>query len=169
MLTLHIGKLIGGELGITERFEIAEQLQFEKTDPKLVAPVQAALECIRMQDEIVVIVRSLDTALQTQCSRCNAICTLPLHVKDSEAHFFMERPQPPFDREEIRFFVDMKHSTIDLFPFFREEILLQFPAIPLCSSRCKGLCDQCGCNRNISDCSCEKKRTKENPFKVINS
>jgi uncharacterized metal-binding protein YceD (DUF177 family) len=51
----------------------------------------------------------------------------------------------PFDGEKI-----------DLEPLFREQFVLAVPYAPLCAEDCKGLCPQCGIDRNTGTCSCEK-------------
>ncbi|NVB81049.1 MAG: DUF177 domain-containing protein [Kofleriaceae bacterium] len=51
----------------------------------------------------------------------------------------------PFDGEKI-----------DLEPLFREQFVLSIPYAPLCAEDCKGLCPQCGIDRNTGTCSCEK-------------
>lgn len=50
----------------------------------------------------------------------------------------------PFDGERI-----------DLEPLFREQFVLAIPYSPLCSETCKGLCPQCGIDRNTASCTCE--------------
>ncbi|HEX5059865.1 MAG TPA: DUF177 domain-containing protein [Kofleriaceae bacterium] len=51
----------------------------------------------------------------------------------------------PFDGEKI-----------DLEPLFREQFVLAVPFAPLCREDCKGLCPQCGIDRNTGTCNCEK-------------
>jgi uncharacterized protein len=50
----------------------------------------------------------------------------------------------PFDGERI-----------DLEPLFREQFVLTIPYAPLCREDCKGLCPQCGIDRNTATCTCE--------------
>jgi uncharacterized protein len=50
----------------------------------------------------------------------------------------------PFDGERI-----------DLEPLFREQFVLAIPYAPLCAETCKGLCPQCGIDRNTATCKCE--------------
>jgi uncharacterized protein len=50
----------------------------------------------------------------------------------------------PFDGERI-----------DLEPLFREQFVLAIPYAPLCAEDCKGLCPQCGIDRNTASCTCE--------------
>jgi len=47
-------------------------------------------------------------------------------------------------------------DKIDLEPLFREQFVLAIPYAPLCREDCKGLCPQCGTDRNSGTCSCEK-------------
>jgi len=46
-------------------------------------------------------------------------------------------------------------EVVDLEPLFREQFVLAVPFAPLCREDCKGLCPQCGIDRNTSTCSCE--------------
>ncbi|MBF0148643.1 MAG: DUF177 domain-containing protein [Magnetococcales bacterium] len=48
----------------------------------------------------------------------------------------------------------------------QEEILLDLPMIPVCSDDCRGLCPQCGINRNLDDCQCEG-GIREGPFSKL--
>ncbi|QSQ24915.1 DUF177 domain-containing protein [Pyxidicoccus parkwayensis] len=48
-------------------------------------------------------------------------------------------------------------KTIDLDPIVREQLLLALPMNVVCREDCKGLCPQCGINRNEATCSCETK------------
>lgn len=47
-------------------------------------------------------------------------------------------------------------ETVDLEPLVREHLLLAVPYAPLCREDCKGLCPQCGIDRNVESCACEK-------------
>jgi uncharacterized protein len=51
----------------------------------------------------------------------------------------------PFDGERV-----------DLEPLLREQFVLAVPYAPLCREDCKGLCPQCGVDRNAEACGCEK-------------
>lgn len=45
-------------------------------------------------------------------------------------------------------------TEIDLTPLAYEQIMLALPTRPLCGEECRGLCPQCGINRNSGQCSC---------------
>lgn len=44
---------------------------------------------------------------------------------------------------------------VDLTEELREDIIILFPAHPVCSEDCKGLCPRCGANLNKSTCTCK--------------
>lgn len=46
-------------------------------------------------------------------------------------------------------------ETVDLEPLLREQLVLTVPFAPLCREDCKGLCPQCGVDRNVEACACE--------------
>jgi len=59
------------------------------------------------------------------------------------------------------------HGTlIELAAFFRELVVLALPAKPLCREECRGLCPQCGADRNTQTCTCEKVNPTS-PFAVL--
>ena len=57
------------------------------------------------------------------------------------------------DETEIGYYED---SGLLLEDAVREQVLLALPGRTLCREDCKGLCPQCGANRNTAPCSCEE-------------
>lgn len=45
-------------------------------------------------------------------------------------------------------------DELDIFPWVYEELMLQLPMNIRCTDDCKGLCQQCGKNRNFETCDC---------------
>ncbi|ACY14436.1 YceD family protein [Haliangium ochraceum] len=46
-------------------------------------------------------------------------------------------------------------ESIDLTPLFHDQVVLAVPFAPLCHEDCKGLCPQCGVDRNRETCDCK--------------
>ncbi len=57
-------------------------------------------------------------------------------------------------------------SEIDLTRYLQEVVALGLPVQPLCREDCRGLCPQCGIDRNTTTCSCEEARASS-PFAVL--
>jgi uncharacterized protein len=45
-------------------------------------------------------------------------------------------------------------EEIDLEPMVRDTVVLAMPFSPLCRGDCQGLCERCGGNRNLGECTC---------------
>lgn len=45
-------------------------------------------------------------------------------------------------------------GQIDLEPLVRDAVVLELPFSPLCRPGCLGLCDRCGGDRNLGECTC---------------
>jgi len=58
-------------------------------------------------------------------------------------------------------------DEIDVGQALAEQIVLEQPMIYLCKADCKGLCPQCGINKNEQTCSCEERRLEESPFAAL--
>jgi uncharacterized protein len=80
------------------------------------------------------------------CRRCAVPVGGELTIAVSER--FGEGPMAEDDLYPIM------DDTIDLGPLVRDAIVLELPMAPLCREDCKGLCPQCGADRNEAECGC---------------
>ncbi|MGH2663326.1 MAG: YceD family protein [Actinomycetota bacterium] len=48
----------------------------------------------------------------------------------------------------------LSEGSIDLDPMVRDNVMLSMPFSPLCRPDCRGLCERCGGDRNLGECSC---------------
>ncbi|HEX3759929.1 MAG TPA: DUF177 domain-containing protein [Kofleriaceae bacterium] len=104
--------------------------------------------------------------LTVACSRCVSPVTLqideklrvtflPSHeIPDDEAETSAEDEGPEVSEEDLDVF-PFDGERVDLEPLFREQFVLAVPFAPLCAETCKGLCPQCGIDRNTATCSCQ--------------
>ena len=74
----------------------------------------------------------LQLGLQCECARCLKPFVKQLELEHWAAHL-------PLEGEDQ---VVIKNDCVDLTPFLREDILLQFPQHPLCEPECRGLQQQ---------------------------
>lgn len=56
--------------------------------------------------------------------------------------------------EVCHFYETGSKSEFDLTPELREDIIISLPQNFICSAECKGLCQICGKNKNVTDCGC---------------
>jgi uncharacterized protein len=102
------------------------------------------------------------------CSRCVnpvklvmdetlRVTFMPSHElpDDDAAEAATESEEGPEVAEEDLDVFPFDGERIDLEPLLREQFVLAIPYAPLCAETCKGLCPQCGIDRNTATCSCE--------------
>lgn len=80
------------------------------------------------------------------CRRCLAAVSEALIVPVRElctAH--------PMDEETYL----LRPDVLDLAPIVHDACILALPLALLCREECRGLCPDCGANRNLEQCSCE--------------
>ncbi|WP_027183979.1 YceD family protein [Desulfovibrio inopinatus] len=87
------------------------------------------------------------------CDRCMEDAHV---VIDQDFDLFEELPNPEEEQIEPSF-LRKRGKTIELNmgEMVWEQYVLAQPSKPLCMEDCKGLCPQCGANRNIESCDCE--------------
>jgi len=105
--------------------------------------------------------------LTVACSRC--VGPVKLVLDETLRVTFMppgEMPAEDAEAPESEEGAEVSEGDLDVFPFdgekidleplFREQFVLAVPFAPLCREDCKGLCPQCGIDRNTGTCNCEK-------------
>ncbi len=89
------------------------------------------------------------------CARC--LTAFPLDVAQDFA--VVLRPETPLTGNRELTADELGDSfysgtEVDVTRLVYEQILLALPTRPLCDEECRGLCPQCGSNRNLGDCAC---------------
>lgn len=97
-----------------------------------------ALHLAPLDDGILVRGRASGRAVRV-CDRCLEPCVVELSAPDV-CHLFEH----------------VGRTVVDLTEALREDILLALPQALLCRADCRGLCPQCGRNRNEADCGCHE-------------
>jgi uncharacterized protein len=91
-------------------------------------PLQYDLEAQQIETSLLIKGR-LRLRLQCECARCLKPFEYPIELKEWTRHL-------PLEGEER---APVANDCVDLTPFLREDILLEFPQHPLCKPDCGGL------------------------------
>jgi uncharacterized protein len=108
-------------------------------------PVHVRVHLERVSDGVVVR-GELDAPWRALCSRC-----LQPVEGTSSVHVDELFEPDPVEGETYK----LDHEWLDLEPLVRDGLLLELPAAPLCRPDCRGLCPNCGTDRNTSTCDCK--------------
>jgi len=107
------------------------------------------------------LVGTVKTALELACSRCLEPFVMPVD-REFDLRFLPAAAAEPDSDEDDEAEVEdddvavtfYRAEQIDLNELLREQFYLALPMKPLCSGDCKGICPQCGTNRNAASCDC---------------
>jgi uncharacterized protein len=137
----------------------------------------ALTDCVRICGKLTKIDQEVcfsgyvEAPLMVTCTRCLEL--FPLQVKNKvQAHFVpREKQSSPGSEVEISE-TDIEkeiyeEDRIDLHGSIRDQILLEVPLILLCQKNCKGICPECGSDRNSDPCKCENDGGIDPRFAVL--
>ena len=83
-----------------------------------------------------------------RCARC-------LRSFEQDFRLHVEELFVPGDPEdEDRY--PVRDDAVDLAPMVRDAVVLALPFSPLCRQDCLGLCERCGGDRNLNECTCSE-------------
>ena len=166
-LTFKIAKIWGSSEGSTEKHTIDQKISFDSAEIDTASNFQAQLLLIKLKDELTALLSDVSIGVNLVCIRCLKSYIATIQIPGIERQFLAHPSQYQKDPFEL-FAIDMKYMTIDLTEMVRQEIILHFPSIQVCSESCKGLCQHCGKNLNTGTCDCKEEETDaQKPFQNL--
>lgn len=95
--------------------------------------------------------------LELACSRCLGWVTKGFEIKVETAFItaenFTEEREIELEGLDVSIF---EGNEIDLVEVAQEQVLVSIPPQILCKEDCKGLCLECGQNKNLEGCKCDE-------------
>jgi len=134
----------------------AEELNPVDERVSLAAPA-AVNGKVRLSGNEVFVNGRLDTRAQVECDRCLKPIELPVnadftleYISDSE---YESSGTAELTEAEMSVSV-FDGKGLDVDEIVKEQILLAVPTRMLCREDCKGICPECGTDRNTGECNC---------------
>ena len=122
----------------------------------LIAPAAVSGK-VRLSGNEVFVNGHVETRAQVECDRCLKPVELPVnadfaleYISDSE---YESSQVAELTEEEMSVSV-FDGAAIDVDEIVKEQILLAVPTRMLCREDCKGICPECGADRNTGECNC---------------
>jgi len=152
MLTVDLGRLSReGELVLDESIP-ADAGLWNGLDFRFGGPVRVRFRLQPVGSKGDVLARgTVSGALAQECRRCLVPLETPV---DLELGLYYEAQPGELGAGEGDVYPLPERGELDLGPALREQVALALPAFPQCRDECRGLCPQCGVNRNETDCEC---------------
>ena len=128
-LLINLRKLEKDNLRFEGELPSAE-LDLEAVDElvRLESPLYYDLEAQKL-DKSILVQGSLELELRCECARCLKPFKHRLEMENWACHLALEG-----DEKAV-----VANDSVDLTPYFREDILLELPQHPLCRPECRGL------------------------------
>ena len=143
-LLLNVGFIIHETIGYSRDFPFDFETISIPPDTKL-NNLNGLVRVTRTAQGLLVQVK-MQAYIPSECVRCLTEFALPLRVEISDLFVY-----PPTQATDPVLSIP-ETGILDLTPVMREVLLLAVPLQPLCRPDCKGLCPECGNNRNETVC-----------------
>ena len=144
---VHIAS-IRGTIGAREDVDLSVEMEELQTSGGVV-PEGTPVTFVGAVEKIeggMVATGHVHTSWEGECRRCLGVARGNIDIDVREV-FELE----PVEGESYK----LEHDSVDLEPVVREAVMLELPIAPVCSEDCKGLCPNCGINRNEATCDCD--------------
>jgi len=143
-LCLNVGFLLHQTLGYSRTFDF--DIPHVQVDDDLdVSDLRGELRLTRTAQGLYA-TGTLQASTGAECVRCLSPIDQTLTVGFDDLFVY-----PP-SRATEPLLVVPETGLLDLTPLTREYFLLDLPLQPLCRPDCRGLCPECGANRNEAEC-----------------
>jgi uncharacterized protein len=150
---------IGGLLsGGRQRLVVEQQVTLEPFEGSTFpAPAEVRLE-VRAVGDILEIDGTIDVGMHAECGRCLADIDRDVHVDVEERlDVGSDAQRDPFGESNV-----LRGDRLDLGDLTTQLVCSAVPIGVVCSEGCKGLCPNCGKNRNAGPCMCELEQPAPN-------
>jgi len=136
-LVFNIAEIASKPQGTTAEFSLDEPVKFDDPEIKTVGNIKGEVAIMTLDREFNVPIKDTEVEVELECSKCLEKFTQKVQIPFAEKQYTIDKNNRE-QREEVGY-VDTKHQTIDTTELFRQEIILHFPFIPVCSTRCNGI------------------------------
>jgi uncharacterized protein len=152
MLKLALAAVNRGEVRIREQVP-PDHSMWRDAGVRLAGPVEVDLRATSVSDDSILVRGTLATRVVLECRRClkSVEHGVDVHVDMLFADLAAEEQE---EAEGEVYPIPARGTELDLTGAVREQLLLNVPEYALCREDCRGLCPQCGADRNESECDC---------------
>jgi uncharacterized metal-binding protein YceD (DUF177 family) len=136
-LVFDISEIASKPQGTTTVYTLNDPVEFDDPEVKTVGNMKGEVTIMTIDREFNVQIRDIEVDVECECSKCLEKFTQKVQIPFAEKQYVIDKRNRE-EREEVGY-VDTKYQTIDTTELFRQEIILHFPLIPVCSTSCNGI------------------------------
>lgn len=140
--------------GLWKKYHNVEELTCQ--DLATEGPVELDLRLTNAGTRILVQGR-IQAQVLVGCARCNESFPLPMDLEVEEYFVPTDSPEADVKGLDVLEVLTYQEDRIVLDEMLRQNFLAAVPMQPVCrDGGCRGLCDRCGTDLNLSPCGCDK-------------
>jgi uncharacterized metal-binding protein YceD (DUF177 family) len=166
-LTFSVASLVDQTVGTSESYTFEGPVKFDEFEVK--SDIKGRIEFMKIYEGFNVSVQNVELKVELNCEKCLKAITPTVKIDQFDRQFLLDEPKEIDDPNDI-YLVETKYMKIDLTEALRQEIILHFPVVQVCSTSCKGICPKCGIDLNKKQCDCkigEEDETSEKPLAAL--
>lgn len=157
-LTFSVASLVDQTIGTSESYTFEGPAKFD--DIKVMSDIKGRVEFMKIYEGFNVSVQDVEVDVEFKCEKCLKPINKTVRIERFDKQFLLDEPREIDDPNDL-YLVEKKYMKIDLAEALRQEIILHFPVVLVCSESCKGICPKCGTNLNKKDCNCKHEKEEE--------
>lgn len=136
-LTFDIAELAKKPQGTSDEYAVNAEIELDDPDITPKGNLKGIVAIMKTDNEFNVQLKDIVIDLEFECAKCLNKFSQNLLIPFAEKQYIIKREKTE-NRDEIGY-VETKNQTINIEEFLREEIILHFPLIPVCSTHCNGI------------------------------
>ena len=136
-LAFDVAELVKRDQGSTDEYNIDQAIELDDPDITPKSNLKGHLTIMSIESEFNVQLRDMEIEVEQTCSKCTENYTQKVQIPFVEKQYTIDRNSAD-ERPDLGL-VDLKNHSIDISDFLRQEIILHFPLIPVCSTHCQGI------------------------------
>lgn len=137
-LVFNVSKLANAAEGTADTYELDIPVDFDEPLIKPLSNLKGTIKIIKLDKEFNVQIKDIEIDIEKNCDKCLKTFTEHLEIPLISIEFLIQ-PLRNIELSEDVFYVNTKNWTIDIKEWLRQEIILHFPLISVCSLRCEGI------------------------------
>lgn len=142
--------------GTTEDFKASldmESFENRMGSCKIIEKTPVELTISHTSDGILEIDASCSVSIEIPCSRCLKSVKMPFELRALRTVNTKLSEEERVEALDESNYIEGKDLDVDILMY--NEILIDWPMQVLCKEECKGICSNCGANRNLMSCDCD--------------
>lgn len=159
-MQIELASLQGTDGRFAHNYELGE-LELPDDRVRLTEPPKISGR-FRKEDRKIKLEGRLIAPAQVECDRCLKLIDVPVdtafRVEYVTTQEYLSSRAAELAEEDMQLSV-FDGEVIDIDELVNEQLLLAVPTRAICDESCKGLCPECGANKNVVDCECKVDET----------